>query len=195
MGSGAWLTRLPDLSLDGSVVASSDYLTRCQRRLGLYLSCLRAPLDAREARGIVVTQHERLGDRFLNDSNHTTRHNAVVATVRTALTSAASAGAAPVCLGDKGDGTPAARAEAKRRYAYLNDGHIPDLYRLGEPHALWEIKCCTPFLCTAALGRGSAKNGGTASQAEGHLIALGNTLEHLRYFQCTCTKQPSLKQT
>ena len=40
----------------------------------------------------------------------------------------------PVRLGDKGNGTPESKAEAKRRHAHLNDGHIPDIYRTGPPH-------------------------------------------------------------
>jgi len=51
----------------------------------------------------------------------------------------------PVRLGDKGNGTPESKAEAKRRHAHLNDGHIPDIYRTGPPHILYEWKCYTPF--------------------------------------------------
>ena len=55
VGSGAWPTRLPDLALTGTVVHSSDYLTRCQRRLGLHLStllpsCLNYVLNTRGSR-------------------------------------------------------------------------------------------------------------------------------------------------
>ena len=42
-GAGAHLVRLPDLSLRGSVVASVDFRTICQRRLGIYLSSLSTP--------------------------------------------------------------------------------------------------------------------------------------------------------
>ena len=178
VGSGARPTRLPDLALEGTVVHSSDYLTRCQRRLGLYLSCLSDVLDAREARGLNVTQHERLGDSCLNASNHTIRHNAVLRTVHTALGSVSATGA--VRQGDKGDGTPAAKAEAKQRYAWLNNGHIPDLYRVGPPHTLWEIKCWTPYKPGGSLGRGSSRRGGAASTTDGHFIAFGNTEELLR---------------
>ena len=48
-------------------------------------------------------------------------------------------------MGDKGDGTPCGKAEAGRRHAHLNDGHIPDMYRVGPPHILYEWKCYTPF--------------------------------------------------
>ena len=49
----------------------------------------------------------------------------------------------------------ASKAESKRRHAWLNDGHIPDIYRVGPPHTIWEFKCYTPFHITTALGHGS----------------------------------------
>ena len=42
-----------------------------------------------------------------------------------------------------------------------------------------EYKCHTPFLTTPALGHGSQRCGGAASQADGGRIALGNTEERL----------------
>ena len=57
-GAGAFLMRLPDVSVRGSVVDSTDFRSVCQRRLGLYVSCLSVPLDACEERGVLVTQHE-----------------------------------------------------------------------------------------------------------------------------------------
>ena len=48
--------------MKGSIIDSTDYRTIVQRRLGLYLTCLAVALDESEARGAVVTQHERLGD-------------------------------------------------------------------------------------------------------------------------------------
>ena len=83
-------------------------------------------------------------------------------------------------LGDKGDGTPSSKAEAGRRHAHLNDGHIPDMYRLGPPHILYEWKCYTPFRTKGAKGNGSQRCGGAASTADGHSFAFGNTLEWLR---------------
>ena len=92
----------------------------------------------------------------------------------------ASTATNPVRLGDKGDGTPGTKAEAKQRHAHLNDGHIPDIYRLGPPHVLYEWKCFTPFRSRGALGRGSERCGGAASTTDGHSFAFGNTLENLR---------------
>ena len=44
-GAGAFLMRLPDVSVKGSIIDSTDYRTIVQRRLGLYLTCLAVPLD------------------------------------------------------------------------------------------------------------------------------------------------------
>jgi hypothetical protein len=86
----------------------------------------------------------------------------------------------PVRLGDKGNGTPESKAEAKRRHAHLNDGHIPDIYRTGPPHILYEWKCYTPFKGKGALGNGSTRGGGAASTTDGHSFVFGSTLEYLR---------------
>ena len=45
-GSGAFVARLPDISLPGSIIGSSALLVILQRRLGLYLTALKATLDA-----------------------------------------------------------------------------------------------------------------------------------------------------
>mmetsp|Transcript_41097 Transcript_41097/g.102206 ORF Transcript_41097/g.102206 Transcript_41097/m.102206 type:complete len:93 (-) Transcript_41097:471-749(-) len=45
VGSGAFLTRVPDPFIPGSVVPSADFLTALQRRAGLYLSALAPALD------------------------------------------------------------------------------------------------------------------------------------------------------
>ena len=57
----------------------------------------------------------------------------------------ATAAADTIGLGDKGDGTPASHTEAKQRHAHINNGHIPDMYRLGSLHDVYEFKCYTPF--------------------------------------------------
>jgi hypothetical protein len=177
-GAGAFLMRLPDVSVRGSVVDSTDFRSVCQRRLGLYVSCLSVPLDACEERGVLVTQHERLGDSAINAANATGRHNEGLRAIFTAIRSASSTADA-VRLGDKGDGTPSSKAEASRRHAHLNDGHIPDMYRLGPPHVLYEWKCYTPFRSKGALGNGSRRCGGAASTTDGNSFAFGNTLEWL----------------
>ena len=71
-------------------------------------------------------------------------------------------------------------AATRERHAYLNAGYVPDIYRLGQPHNLWELKCYSPFATNRALGLGSARCGGAASTADGHLFAFGNTEESLR---------------
>ena len=81
IGAGAHLARHPDPALRGSVIASADFLTRIQRRLGLYVSCLRSALDERLARGLAVTQHDRLGDSYVNAAHHGKRHNDVLAAI------------------------------------------------------------------------------------------------------------------
>ena len=77
-------------------------------------------------RGGHVTQHHLLGDAAINAANQTNRHNEGLAAVYTALRCAAPA-SSPVRLGDKGDGTPSSKEEARRRQAHLNEGHIPDI--------------------------------------------------------------------
>ena len=65
--------------------------------------------------------------------------------------------------------------------AHINNGHIPDMYRLGSPHDVYEFKCYTPFRGTrCALGNGSQRCGGAASTSDGHTFAFGNTEETLR---------------
>ena len=135
-GAGAFLLRVPDVSLvKGSIVTSTGFRTVIQRRLGLYVSCLADVLDERSHRRVHVTQHDRLGDAAINDANNTHRHNAGVQAVYTALRCASNASDS-IRLGDKGDGTPASKAESARQHAWLNDGHIPDIYELGPPHCL-----------------------------------------------------------
>ena len=61
-------------------------------------------------------------------------------------------------LCDKGDGKPASKEEAKRRYAHLNAGHVPDI-AVGT--TLYEVKAYTPYVTAAArqLGTGYAGSG------------------------------------
>ena len=131
-----------------------------------------------QMRGGHVTQHHMLGDAAINDANQTNRHNEGLAAIFSALRCAAAINN-PVRLGDKGDGTPSSKEEARRRQAHLNDGHIPDIYRPGPPHVLYEWKCYSPFTLTRSLGHGSPRCGGAASTADGHAFAFGNTLESL----------------
>ena len=90
-GAGAFLMRLPDVSVKDSTIDSTDFRTIVQRRLGLYLTCLAVLLDESEARGAVVTQHKRLGDAAINAANTTHRHNEGMNAVYVALRSASTA--------------------------------------------------------------------------------------------------------
>ena len=76
-------------------------------------------------------------------------------------------------LGDKGDGTPSGKASARERYAHLNATHIPDLIRYGALITLMEFKCWSIYLTGGALGHGSARLGGAASEVEGWRFAFG----------------------
>ena len=62
--------------------------------------------------------------------------------------------------------------EARRRYAHINAGHVPDIIQGRSLVKVW-----TPFTVTQALGYGSAAKGGAPSTADGRLFAFGNTLE------------------
>lgn len=74
-GSGAFVARLPDTSLTGSIIASSAFLVILRlRRLGLFLTALTSCLDAAAAAGHPVTEYHRLGDLDINDANNTMQH-------------------------------------------------------------------------------------------------------------------------
>ena len=156
--------RLPDTSLKSSIRHSTDFRTACQRRLGLYMyvSALTNTLNERERRGANITQQHRLGDDAIDSTNSTHRYNLGLQAVYTAERKATAA-ADTIRLGDKGNGTPASHAEAKQCHAHINNSHIPDMYRLGSPHDVYEFKCYTPFRGTrGALGNGSQRCGGAA---------------------------------
>ena len=77
---------------------------------------------------------------------------------------------------DKGDGTPAGKDEAKRRWAWANDGHIPDMVRCSATPCIYEWKCATPF----TLPSSELKGHGCPSNVDGDMIAMGCTEESLR---------------
>jgi hypothetical protein len=126
----------------------------------------------------VVSQADRLGDTAIHAANATARHNAGLHAVYTALSSATAAGVS-IKLGDKGDGTPADKADAQLRYAHLNSTHIPDLIRYGARIDLYEWKCWSTFLDGGSIGLGSTRLGGAAATVEGWKFAFGR-LEELR---------------
>ena len=168
--AGAWLSRTPDISISHSHVHSRKFTTAIQRRLGLYIS---ATVSALTFAGTLASQHDLLGDSVINAANHTHRHNAGLSALYTAVLAASST---TVSLGDKGDGTRGSRDTSTSRHAHLNSTHIPDLI---SGTTLWEFKAITPFHPTPALGHGSTRNGGAPSEADGHFIAHGNTLESI----------------
>ena len=86
-----------------------------------------------------------------------------------------------LALGDRGDGTPAGKEDARQRYAHLNAGHVPDVIRFGAVPHLYEFKCTTPFLARVALGLGTLAGGGKPCTADGWRFAFGATLESLTY--------------
>jgi hypothetical protein len=175
-GSGAHVTRHPDPNVIGTIVNDDDLLIRIQRRAGLHLSCLKPIYDRLEAMGRAITEHERLGDAAINLDNTTKRHNDSLRAVFTALASVSDPtmpGA--IKLGDRGDGTPAGRAEAKQRWAWANSDHIPDIIKCSVRPHLWEWKCYTPFSLSHLIGTRSAP-----STTDGHITAMGCTEENLR---------------
>ena len=84
-------------------------------------------------------------------------------------------------LGDKGDGTPSSKEEARRRQAHLNEGHtsltstVP-VRRMSStsgsaaPRSRRRARSATARIAVC---------GGAASTADGHTFAFGNTLEAL----------------
>ena len=152
IGADAHLACQPDPALRGSVIASADFLTRIQRRIGLYVSCLQSALDERVARGLAVTQHDRLATRTSRCG--ASREAAQRCARRHCGGTPRNEPTGTILQGDKGDGTTASRAEAAQRYKFLNDGHIPDLYRLAlarhlgaqMPHALLPQRRARPWL-------------------------------------------------
>ena len=80
-------------------------------------------------------------------------------------------------------GSPQARAAAKQRYAWANDGHVPDIIHKHAAdngnHELYESKVYTAASAKNNKGGGTAKGGGSPSTAAGHLVAFGCTEERL----------------
>ena len=66
---------------------------------------------------------------------------------------------------------PLARALARQRYGWANDGHVPDIIHkhaaANGNHVLYETKCYASLKTYDALGHGSAKRGGAATTAMG----------------------------
>ena len=185
-GGGAGLARLPDHSLPYTTPTSAATLAVVQRHLGLYLTALKDPLDALAARGEAVTQHQRLGDAALHAANQSARHKAGLRVLYHALTALEAPGlpTGTLTLGDRGDGTPAGKEDARRRHAHVNATHVPDLYRVGEAPLVVEYKCYDWAVVKPLQGLGARHTGGCPSQADGWLTAFGGTEEELRRVVC-----------
>ena len=178
-GAGSLFIIRPDHTAKHTVVDTDSYLTMLQRKLGLYCSVVYASYVAQARLGRPVGQHEYLGDAAVNNLSKTVRHNEGLWALHRAMKCASKLNAS-IRLGDQGGGTAAGKARATAEHAHLNAGYIPDMYRVGSPHELWEFKCYSPYKPKPALGNGSARCGGAPSTADGNLFAHGNTLEYLR---------------
>ena len=137
-------------------------------------------LDALATAGHVITEYHRLGDHAINNANNTARHNGALLAAFHAVNAVTPPSGPPVRVlrCDRGDGSAASKEDAARRWAHLNDGHIPDIARITVPPQLLEVKVWTPYNQRVATGRGHTPNGGAPSTSEGHLIAFGNTEEN-----------------
>ena len=80
-----------------------------------------------------------------------------------------------VILGDKGDGSPRARAVALQRYAWANEGHVPDIIHKNAAdngmHELFESKVYTAAKTSNNKGGGTARGGGSPSTAADHCVS------------------------
>jgi hypothetical protein len=180
-GSGHWLHVTVDNNVRPSRIDSSHFVSATQYRVGLEISSIAPLLRSRHANGYPVTDSDRLGDSAVND-NTTARHNATNHALYTAITSATGDS---VRRGDKGN-SARLRRRALRRYAFLNEGHVPDIIRVaGAVTTLYETKCINPLKASGALGRGSHL-GGKPSQAAGNIFSFGCSYEHERWVNLGC---------
>ena len=167
----------------------TDFRTACQRRLGLYVSALTNTLDERG-----------------NDAAPTSHSNTALATMP--FTAPTPHTTTTLAYRPSTPPTHAQRYRRRRHHTpgrqrrrhtrlpppkqkrsktthapHINNGHIPDMYRLGSPHKfnVYKFKCYTPFRGTrGALGNSSQRCVGPASTSDGHSFAFGNTEETLR---------------
>ena len=117
---------------------------------------------------------------MLNKHTTTARHNEYNRAWYNAISARATSA---VILGDKGDGSPQARARAKQRYAIFNDGHVPDIIEKNAAHngnhILYESKVYNELKQTTNYGNGTAAGGGSPSTSAGDTVAFGCTEEYL----------------
>ena len=182
-GSAWALARLPDLTLPSSIHSTNNTRAIIQRKLGLYISSLVTPLTAKAVNaGHLPTQYQLLGDAAINDANNSTRHKCALYALYNALRAVVPPASPParVQLCDRGDGTRESKEACKKRWAFLNSTHVPDVAVFTVPPTLYEFKSYTWANQKVALGHGTARTGGKPSTAEGHLTAFGGTEEDLR---------------
>ena len=129
-----------------------------------------------------MSQAGDAGDTAANrDSNHTARHNKFNRACRDVIAAKARS---EVILGDKGDYSSAAVSDAKARYKWANDGHVPDIIHKNAAangnHVLYESKC-TSGLCKSKknLGTGTNDGGGSPGNSAGDRVAFGCTEDEL----------------
>jgi hypothetical protein len=187
VGAGQWLQQYSDFNIRGSRMPSPGYRAALQYRSGLEISQLQPLYDAMEARGAHVTQADRLGDTAVNAKGTTTaRHNRLNRAVKDML---AAVEDGPVWMGDKGDGSPKARADALLTWAHYNSSHVPDIIVPGDVDRLYELKCWSPFCKHDAKGLGTDKGGAKPSTAVGDRLAFGCTLEAALYMSVGCKER------
>ena len=178
--AAAWLGISPDSSRPVTSIPSPTSRFAIERRLGLYPTAARAVYDARAAAGLPVSAADRLGDTLINGASKTGRHNMFNRACRDALAATTNH---EVILGDKGDGSPRARAVALQRYAWANEGHVPDIIHKNAAdngmHELLESKVYTAAKTSNNKGGGTARGGGSPSTAAGHFVSFGCTEEKL----------------
>ena len=162
-----------------------------------YKMCTSAkPLyDSIASSGGDVSQSDRLADTIINLDSKTGRHNKFNRAFYNAVSAQATTS---VILGDKGDGSPRARADALARYAHYSADHVPDIIEQQAAKngnaVLYESKCWTQLKMSNNLGGGTRAGGGSPSTAMGHLVAFGGTEETLLYqnIGCKARGDPSL---
>jgi hypothetical protein len=167
-GAATWIGTAYDGTF-GTRMASPEFLTALQRRLGLHISAAETVQDALQAAGQTV---DRLGDVLANGGEYNRRHNAVLRAFAAAIRAVA---VGSIVFGDK---------EKPSLTAHLNSGHVLDIGEMGGDLAtggdvLIEIKCFSALTLNTATGRGSRPNGAQPATV-GHLYAFGSTLEFAR---------------
>ena len=188
-GSGCWLQLTNDFksNIRHSKVPSAEMRATMQYRNGASTaSASTDALDEKERRSVAVMQADRLGDTAVHTVGTTMRHNRFN---RCAFEALAAVATGAVLLGDRGDGSPRASAEAVRRNGHYNADHCPDIIEPDDPDRLYELRLYTPFRAGAgAAGLGSSRCGGKPSCRAGDTHAFGCTREDIRRTALGCAE-------